>query len=162
TNYNQAPGYISFGQTNFGEADAGSTNCDLVFNSTVKGCPGETVTLTSEFINVQDGFQWFKYNEQTDEWDLIPGEYEGTYETTESGDYKLNSFDSNFVQEVEIFTVEFQPEPDVTVPTDMSLCNGELLTLDAGLGNAAEYSDINYQWLLDGNDIADGTSSTLD
>lgn len=162
TNYNQAPGYISFGQTNFGDSGAGSTNCDLVFNSTVKGCPGETVTLTSEFINVQDGFQWFKYNEQTDEWDLIPGEYEGTYETTESGDYKLNSFDSNFVQEVEIFTVEFQPEPDVTVPTDMSLCNGELLTLDASLGNAAEYSDINYQWLLDGNDIADGTSSTLD
>lgn len=162
TNYNQAPGYISFGQTNFGDTGAGSTNCDLVFNSTVKGCPGETVTLTSEFIDVQDGFQWFKYNEQTDEWDLIPGVYEGTYETTESGDYKLNSFDSNFVQEVEIFTVEFQPEPDVTVPTDMSLCNGELLTLDAGLGNAAEYSEINYQWLLDGNDIADGTSSTLD
>lgn len=164
TNYNQAPGYISFGQTNFGDSGAGSTNCDLVFNSTVKGCPGETVTLTSEFIDEHEAFQWSYYDGATDSYIPINGASSAVYEVTESGEYLLQSYDedTNYTEEREYFTVEFQPEPDVTVPTDMNLCEGDLLTLDAGLGNVAEYSEVNFQWFLDGNEIAGETSSTLD
>ncbi|MDN6280615.1 MAG: gliding motility-associated C-terminal domain-containing protein [Psychroflexus sp.] len=162
TNYNQGAGYISFGQTNFGETGAGSTNCDLVFESTVRGCSGDTVTLTSEFADVHVAFQWSYYDADTDSYIPIDGASNATYETDESGEYLLQSYDSNFLEEREFFTVEFQEEPEVDVPENLGLCDGDTLTLDATAANADSYTELNYQWMLDGTDIDGETSETLD
>lgn len=162
TNYDQGAGYISFGQTNFGESGAGSTNCDLVFESTVKGCPGETVALTSEFADEHVAFQWSYYDADTDSYIPIDGASEATYETDESGEYLLQSYDSNYLEEREYFTVEFQEEPQVDVPENLGLCDEDTMTLDGAVANADDYTEVNYQWMLDETDIDGETSATLD
>lgn len=162
TNYDQGAGYISFGQTNFGESGAGSTNCDLVFESTVKGCPGETVALTSEFADEHVAFQWSYYDADTDSYIPIDGASEATYETDESGEYLLQSYDSNYLEEREYFTVEFQEEPQVDVPENLGLCDEDTMTLDGTVANAGDYTEVTYQWMLDETDIEGETSATLD
>lgn len=100
-------------------------------------CKGETITLESEFIRTQAGFQWFKYNDSTEEWDLIPGEYNGSIEVDESigsNRIKLNSFDNDFNQKTEYFEVDF-------INCVLDACKGESITLETENVNL-----VAFQW----------------
>ncbi|OAB80090.1 gliding motility-associated C-terminal domain-containing protein [Cochleicola gelatinilyticus] len=89
TNFDGAAGFISLQQTNFGEPNGGSTNCDIICEISIDGeeeqffCDVEETTLTTTANGAFDSYEWF-FNGT-----LIPGENEPELTITESGEYTV-------------------------------------------------------------------------
>ncbi len=164
TNFNQQPGYISLGQTNFGEPDAGSTNCDLVFENTIRACAGEEVTMISEFDPADiAAYQWYAFDEALDDYVAINEQdaFNEDYTTDVSGQYFVQTFETGtFLEEREFFTVVIEEEPEITVPQDLVVCEGQTINLDATPANSDSYGSVDHQWFLDGNEISGATDPT--
>ncbi|WP_121667372.1 T9SS type B sorting domain-containing protein [Mesonia aquimarina] len=168
TNFNQSPGYISLGQTNFGETGGGTTDCTIL-DETVYACEGEDVILTSEFPNAL-AYVWYEYNPDTEENEIIEGEETSTLEVSEDGVYTLVSFDQAGTPSEEVFTVVYSENPDVDLMLEpgqngnsdfVSLCGVSQISLDATPSNASLFDPVEYSWMdSDGNEIS--TMPTVD
>ncbi|WP_127846740.1 T9SS type B sorting domain-containing protein [Psychroflexus aestuariivivens] len=164
TNFNGAPGFISLGQTNSDDNDAGSTDCDIVTNTDIEICEGEEAILESEAPDPNQQHQWFVFNETTQEFEPIMGANTSTYIATDEGLYQVQYIENNVDVVLEEFTVVFIPAPEVNLPDSASICEGETLDVDATVLNPEEFDLIEYQWLFDGNEIIGETNPifTLD
>ncbi|TQD33367.1 fibronectin type III domain-containing protein, partial [Haloflavibacter putidus] len=161
TNYTQSPGYISLGQTNFGDSGGGTTDCTIL-DTTLYACGDEVITLTSQFPDAL-AYVWYEYNPATEQYDIIQGEDTSTLEVTEDGTYKLVSYDTSGVPSEEVFTVEYSPEPEVDLGDTVSLCDVGQATLDATPTNPGDFgTPIEYVWYQDGTEITGETNATLD
>ncbi|MFN2260760.1 MAG: gliding motility-associated C-terminal domain-containing protein [Psychroflexus sp.] len=164
TNFNGADGFISLGQTNSDDTDAGSTDCDIVTNTAVEVCAGEDALLESESPDPNQQHQWLVYNETTEEYEPIPGENASTYVATEPGLYQVQYIENNVDIVTEEFTVENIPSPQIDMPSETSICEDETLDVDATVLNPDDYDLIEHQWYFDGDEITGETNPqhTLD
>jgi hypothetical protein len=159
TNFNQSPGYISLTQTNFGEPGSGTTNCDIVFQNQIAGCSGDEIILTAT-VTEAIFYQWYIFNEVTEEYDIIAGANDPTLEVDTSGLYQVLATQGTENIEEE-FDVNISPVPEIELPDTISLCGVPDVTLDATVLNSEEYDNITYQWLLNGEQITGATNGTL-
>lgn len=163
TNFNQSPGYISLGQTNYGEEDAGGSNCDIVVNA-LAACPGDELELSSTSA-VDDVFfyEWYEYNEDTEEFESIEGAFEQTYTVTETGEYQVIAYLDQSLQNTitEVFDVTFNPAVELDVPENMIICENETMNLNAEPNNLSDYEDVEYQWYLNDDELTGENESTL-
>src|SRR5690625_632073 len=158
TNYNGSPGTITLTQTG-GE---GSTDCSIVFDNDVFGCPGESVELISETVSELDAYVWYQYDPQADEYVSIDDEFGISMEVEESGKYKVEVFDAEGNITTENFTVIISPEPELNnLEEEMSICGVDSLILDGTVFNQDDYGGVQYRW-KDEDDNVLGSSSTLE
>lgn len=166
TNFEQAPGYISLQQTNTG-AGNGSTDCSILDSSlgdNIAVC-GEDEYLLDGTTDEADIFEWYIYNENIQDYELIPGEDGPTLTVYESGDYRLvvrdligNNTDMDDV------TVTFYENPKIGETSTLYACveENEVIDLtekDADLiapnGNPAQYQVVYYSSMDNlNNDVA--------
>lgn len=162
TNFNGSPGFISLGQTNFGEPGGGSTNCDFIF--TEYGCASDGVLLSSE---VEDGnaYQWFILDDPDsdpeDTSNYVPVENgEGQeYLALQSGSYFVLSQAQDNTFGEEFFTVQLSETPEIALELTQNICEGEVLSMDATPTNSDNYDAISYQWFDLNGEIAGATGS---
>jgi hypothetical protein len=159
TNYEQTPGYISLTQTNFGEPGAGSTNCDIVFQNQIAGCAGDEIILTATETDAVF-YQWYIFNEDTEEFDPIIDANDPTLEVDSSGLYQVIAA-TEAGNITEDFEVSISPEPEVELPETLPLCGVPDVTLDGTVLNSEEYDEVSYQWFLEGEPITDATDATF-
>ncbi len=68
-------------------------------------------------------YEWYVFNEEVDEYELIPGEEEATLTVNESGNYRVLVMDDlNEETDEDDINVSFYPEPVATVPEDLLVC----------------------------------------
>lgn len=158
TNFNQSPGYISFGQTNTGD-DAGSTNCNIVFQDEFTACIGDNVILASNNENA-DQYQWLVFDEASETFVSLDGETSQTLTVTEAGIYQILSLNGTVVNSEE-YTVNFMPEPEHNLPEQASICGTDALILDATVLNPDDYDSHEHQWFLNGDPLSGETQATL-
>ena len=143
TNFEQLPGFISLQQTNSG---GGSTDCsilDLDLGGNISVCDEDEYVLDGTTDEAEQ-YEWFIFNEDTSQYEIIPGENGPTLTVTETGDYKLVVTDliENKTEEDEV-TVTFYDSPLVSEVPDLSVCQED-----------AEFIDLteNYNDLIAAND----------
>ena len=154
TNFEQVPGYISLEQTNTGQ---GSTDCSIL-NLDLGG----NISVCDEDQYILDGttdedatYEWFVFNENTSEYELIPNENGPTYTVTESGDYRLIVTDLiENKSEQDDATVTFYDDPLIGELDELAVCRegGETIDLREGSadlispnGNSSNYEVFYYE-----------------
>ncbi|WP_300434049.1 T9SS type B sorting domain-containing protein [Christiangramia sp.] len=153
TNFEQVPGFISLEQTNSGQ---GSTDCSILDLAL-----GDFISVCDEDEYVLDGttdeaatYQWFVFNENTAQYELIPNETGPTYTVTESGDYRLVVTDEvEGKTEQDDVTVTFYDEPLIGEVSRLAACTEDTsidLTntspdLIAPNANASNYEVLYYE-----------------
>lgn len=160
TNYYGTPGYIQVQQT---DGD-GSTDCSIVIENEILACYGDEVLLEAEEPGDDGANIWYKYDETTDEYELLEDVgYEGSITVTESGKYMVESFDDEGNIITEKFTVVISPEPELDnlVDSPVSMCGVDQVTLDGTVNNPDDFGGILYNW-KDENGNVISTSPTLD
>ncbi|WP_188458996.1 PKD domain-containing protein, partial [Psychroflexus planctonicus] len=173
TNYNQSPGFISFQQTNAGEAGAGVSGCPILGDD-VDLCVGEEYTITSslpaDLVSDQIQYVWEIFNEDTEEFEVIPDEDEstlvvespgGTYRLTAtnpiSGTYVDGTIDVNYFD-----SPAFQNEIE-----DVELCEEELEDAEVNLNEVGvnvdgiNQDDLSISFYTTEADALDGTSPII-
>ncbi|MCP9201441.1 T9SS type B sorting domain-containing protein [Gramella sp. GC03-9] len=122
TNFQQLPGYINLRQVN---SDGGSTDCSILDSDL-----GDEVSVCGEDSYLLDGttdeaeiYEWYVFNDATQEYEIIPGEDGPTYLVTEDGDYRLVVRDlvgdSSDMDEV---VVRFYDVPVIGEAENLSIC----------------------------------------
>lgn len=125
TNFEQVPGFISLQQTNSGQ---GSTDCSILeldLGDQIAVCDENQYTLDGT-TDEAGKYEWFVFNENTQQYDLIEGEEGPTLTVSLSGDYKLIVTDliENKTEEDEV-TVTFYNSPVIGDIDNLSICQGE-------------------------------------
>ena len=128
TNYDESPGYISLEQINSGSG--GSTDCSIV-GSTLgpdqKVCGDEPMELDATNPQASE-YSWFIFNEQTNDFDLIPNEKGPKLIVQESGTYRVTIKSDFFgTEESDDVVIEFFEAPVANSPSPVIGCsaNGE-------------------------------------
>ena len=123
TNFEQVPGFISLQQTNSG---GGSTDCSILDLNL-----GDNISVCDESQYILDGttdeagkYEWFRFDEVSSRYILIPGETGPTLTVTESGNYKLIVTDlvENKTEEDDV-NVNFYESPKIGEVSDLAVCN---------------------------------------
>ncbi len=129
TNYSQSPGYISLQQTNTNNENAGSTDCTIL-ESTLGG--NQNICGEDEYIldgTTEDAtlYEWYVYNQNTDEYNPIPGENGPTLKIINSGNYKLVVTDEiNDITAQDNVDILFYDIPQANNPQDLIICRETL------------------------------------
>ena len=149
TNFEQVPGFITLEQTN--TAQGGSTDCSILEFDL-----GDSISVCDEDEYVLDGttdedavYQWYVFNENTSEYDLLEGETGPFLTITENGKYKLIATDliEDKTEEDEV-TVTFYDSPLIAEAPDLPSCDSENANIDLtqnnSILNALNSSDGDY------------------
>ncbi|MCH4824065.1 T9SS type B sorting domain-containing protein [Gramella lutea] len=131
TNFEQVPGFISLEQTNTGQG--GSTDCSILQLDL-----GDSISVCDESEYVLDGttdeassYEWFIFNENSQEYEAIPGENGPTLTVTESANYKLIVTDDiEDKSEEDDVTVTFYNSPSIGEVSSLAVCDLESDTID--------------------------------
>ncbi|TDN84304.1 gliding motility-associated-like protein [Salegentibacter sp. 24] len=133
TNYDQLPGFISLRQTNADQATSGSTDCgilDEVLGPDRVICGKEETILDASTSGVER-YEWYRFNEAADSFEIIPGQEEATLTVRDSGRYKVivyeNVTERPDEDEIEI---SFYSKPLANTPEDLYICNPNQTTID--------------------------------
>ncbi len=126
TNWESQPGYISLQQTNSDNDGAGSTDCTIL-DSTLGDdlilC-GETETSLDGTTNGATAYEWYVFDEEEEQYELIPGEEEATLTVSETGNYKVVVSDAlNEETDEDDINVSFYPEPVASSPDALLVCS---------------------------------------
>ncbi|MBT8318957.1 MAG: hypothetical protein KJP01_02385, partial [Gramella sp.] len=162
TNFEQVPGFISLEQINSG---GGSTDCSILDLDL-----GDNIAVCDEAQYILDGttteaskYEWFVFNENLSEYELIPGENGPTLTVTASGNYKLIVTDEieNKTEEDDV-NVTFFSSPEIGEVTNLSVCNLEAEVVDLtenvedllapNSGSAQDYKVFYYASISDYNE----------
>ena len=130
TNFEQLPGFISLEQTNTGE---GSTDCSILQLDL-----GDFISVCDDNEYILDGttdeassYEWFRFNEASDDYEVIPGETGPTLRVTTSGNYKLIVTDEvEGKSEEDDVTVTFYDSPEIGEVSDLAVCDLEAEFID--------------------------------
>ncbi len=130
TNFEQLPGFISLEQTNSGQ---GSTDCSILQLDL-----GDNISVCDEDQYILDGttdeassYEWFVFNEATQEYDVLPGETGSTLTVTESGNYKLIVTDDiEDKSEEDDVNVTFFDSPEIGETSNLAVCDLESEFID--------------------------------
>ncbi|MUP46751.1 T9SS type B sorting domain-containing protein [Gramella sp. BOM4] len=130
TNFQQLPGYINLRQVN---ADGGSTDCSILdsdLGGEVNVCGADSYLLDGT-TDEAEIYEWYVYNESSQEYELISGEDGPTYLVTEDGNYRLVVRDlvgdSSDMDDVE---VRFYDIPEIGEVDNLSICAEYLQFID--------------------------------
>ena len=111
-------------------------------------CAGETITLDAG--NIGQDYEWF-FN------GMPIGDNESTLEVSEEGTYSVNVIagqDCEGDDQIEVSVAEI---PTIQLPADMSLCNGQSITIEAQVTGGST-----LVWYQDGTQIPDEESNILE
>lgn len=130
TNFQQLPGYISLEQTNSG---GGSTDCSILDSDL-----GDNIVVCGEDEYILDGttdeaeiYEWYIFNQNTSQYEQIPGEDESTLAVTESGDYRLVVKDLvGASSDQDDVSVTFYDIPQIGEISDLSVCDETTEVID--------------------------------
>jgi len=177
TNYDELPGFISLQQTNADQANSGSTDCgilDEVLGPDRFLCGEDETTLDATTDGVER-YEWLRFNENANDFELIPNEDESTLTVTDSGRYKVIVYE-NITEQADDDEIEvtFYSEPVATTPGDLYICDPDQTTIDLTSASeeilAGNTSEENYrvnfyesiQDLEDENPIANSTAFPIE
>jgi len=130
TNFESTPGFISLQQTNTGN---GSTDCSILglgLGDFIKVCDENQYTFDAG-VEGDLRYEWFLFNDETSEYEIIPGENERTLTVEESGDYKLVVTDIVEKKiETDEVTIEFYDSPPISSIEMLSACQNNTESID--------------------------------
>ncbi|PRX42851.1 T9SS type B sorting domain-containing protein [Salegentibacter salegens] len=133
TNYEELPGFISLRQTNSDQATSGSTDCgilDEVLGPDRFLCGEDETTLDATTEGVER-YEWFQFNETTDDFEIIANEENPTLTLTDSGRYKVIVYENITGQaDEDEIEIKFYNEPVANVPDDLYICDPNQTTID--------------------------------
>ncbi len=177
TNYDELPGFISLQQTNADQANSGSTDCgilDEVLGPDRFLC-GENETTLDATTDGVERYEWYRFSETNNDFEIIENEEEPTLTVTSSGRYKVIVYENITGQpdedEVEI---TFYSEPVANTPGNLYICDPNQNTIDLTStsaeilnGNTSEENyGVNFyessQDLQDENPISNTTAFPVD
>ncbi len=115
-------------------------------------CDNTSVTLDANNANATT-FTWEKDGV------VIPGATSSTLTVTDSGNYTVTAELGPCLRTDDI-NVFIEERPIVSLPADITDCEGNILTLTPTVSNLS--GNETYQWQQDGADIAGATNPTLD
>ncbi|MBA3900266.1 MAG: hypothetical protein H0X62_08675, partial [Bacteroidetes bacterium] len=160
TNFSNSAGFILLNQTNFGDPDAGSTDCSIVFNEFI--CVGSFVTIEASDVGGTN-YQWFLYNEITEVFDILTGETNPTLDINTSGLYRVEYLDSlgdTAEDETQVNITEL-PLPELSFIKPLEFCEGEEIIIDATPSNIDDLEGVTYTWFFEGDEIPGESSAVL-
>nr|WP_294937479.1 T9SS type B sorting domain-containing protein [uncultured Flavobacterium sp.] len=128
-----------------------NTQC-LNSNPTLNSSITNSAQLDTSIDNLT--YQWYLNNA------AIPGATSATYTPTLPGDYFVKVYNSP-CSEASSNTIHIVANPNVTIASDRTLCEGDSFTITSANANSAVNSSLTYQWYKDGNPIAGATGSTF-
>lgn len=177
TNYEELPGYISLRQTNANEANSGSTDCgilDEVLGPDRFIC-GETETTLDATTNGVAFYEWYRFDENINDFQLIAGEEESTLTVDDSGRYKVIVYENQTLRpDEDEIEIGFYDEPIANTPENLYICDPNQSSVDLTLASgeilAGNSSQENYrvnfyesvQDLQDENPIANTTAFPIE
>jgi hypothetical protein len=136
TNYDELPGFISLRQTNADQADSGSTDCgilDEVLGPDRLLCGEEETTLDATTDGVEL-YEWYRFDENTNDFQIIPGEEESTLTVNDSGRYKVIVYENQTLRpDEDEIEISFYSEPIANIPEDLYICDPNQTTIDLTL-----------------------------
>jgi gliding motility-associated-like protein len=149
--------FIQSASFDLGEIDLGE---DFLTADDTAACDGDSVTLETGFSLPNSQTFWALDGQ------IIPGESGDTLTVTQPGSYEaglqiVNQDGSICFAISQPTVVEFFPQPDFDPITDLTICDGETVNLDLTPLNVADYSNITYEWSLDGNVLPGQTNSSI-
>lgn len=114
-----------------------------------------SVTNSSQLNNTIDilTYQWYLNNV------AIAGATSPNYTPTLPGDYSVKVF-NNPCSEASSNSIHVVANPNITIASDRTLCEGDSFTITSTNANSTVNSLLTYQWYKDGNPIAGATGST--
>lgn len=139
TNYEELPGFISLRQTNANQANSGSTDCGIL--EEVLGpdrllC-GETETTLDATTDGVAFYEWYRFDENMNDFQLISGEEESTLTIDDSGRYKVIVYENQTLRpDEDEIEVSFYSEPIVNTPEDLYICDPNQTSIDLTLASA--------------------------
>ena len=143
TNFEEDRGYISLSQVDTEDEDQGSTDCSIIdqsLGSVVSVCGEDSYSLDGSSEEA-DTYQWYRYNEITEQFVIIPGANTPFLEVFEDGLYRLELFDSvtGFTENDDV-EITFYDDFEVTEPPDLYACedNPERIDLTRIIPEMAE------------------------
>ncbi|MBZ9728566.1 T9SS type B sorting domain-containing protein [Salegentibacter sp. JZCK2] len=177
TNYDELPGFISLQQTNADQANSGSTDCgilDEVLGPDRFLCDEDETTLDATTDGVER-YEWYRFNEMNNAFEIIENEEEPTLTVTNSGRYRVIVYENITGQaDEDEIEVAFYSEPVASVPEKLYICDPTQTTIDLTLTSAeilsGNTSEENYrvnfyetsQDLEDENPISNTTAFPVD
>ncbi|MBZ9629269.1 T9SS type B sorting domain-containing protein [Salegentibacter sp. LM13S] len=139
TNYEELPGFISLRQTNSDQANSGSTDCgilDEVLGPDRFLCDEDETTLDAT-TNGVESYEWYRFNEVTNVFEIIVNEEDPTLTVTDSGRYKVIVYENITGQaDEDEIEIGFYSEPVATVPEDLYICDPNQTTIDLSAASA--------------------------
>ncbi|MCM4155875.1 T9SS type B sorting domain-containing protein [Gramella sp. AN32] len=169
TNFERIRGFISLQQSNTG-GNQGSTDCSILGGSLGGNVPvcGETEYTLDGTTDEADLYQWYIFNENTGNFDIIPGADNPVFTVTESGVYRLEVIDTfEEVSATEDVTVTFYDNPQVGEANDLFICAESTETIDltstaseliSANANPSNYTVIYY----DNNEDAENDNNEIE
>ncbi|SFF80426.1 gliding motility-associated C-terminal domain-containing protein [Salegentibacter agarivorans] len=139
TNYEELPGFISLRQTNSDQANSGSTDCgilDEVLGPDRFLCGQNETTLDATTDGVER-YEWFRFDNTTNNFEIIANEEDPTLTITNSGRYKVIVYENITGQaDEDEIEVTFYSEPVANTPEDLYLCDPNQTTIDLSAASA--------------------------
>ncbi len=144
--------FLAGGSFDLGSLDLGG---DITISGGDALCEGEEIVLNAgQFDDVT--IVWTK------DGDVLAGETDGELVVTETGNYEVTvTFNNTTCEITDTIFVEFFPIPEVDLGADILVCDGGSITIDGTPTNIADLTMVNYQWSLDGTELAAETNATL-
>ena len=147
TNFSERQGFISFAQT-FGQ---GATDCSILtaaLGPNQNICGNEPIELNGETEGAVS-YEWFIFNENTSNFDIIAGEQDPTLRVESSGRYQIAIEDINGDRETDEVVILFLEPPSIRNRiSDLQLC-------EEGNGEATFNFDSIEQSILEGLNESD-------
>ncbi|WP_051935834.1 T9SS type B sorting domain-containing protein [Salegentibacter sp. Hel_I_6] len=133
TNYDELPGFISLRQTNADQANSGSTDCgilDEVLGPDRFLCD-ENETILDATTDGVGRYEWYKLDEATNNFEILPNEENPTLSVTDSGRYKVIVYE-NITEQADEDEIEvtFYDEPVANTPEDLYICDPNQNTIN--------------------------------
>lgn len=124
TNFEEASGFISLQQTNTGVS--GSTDCSIVASDLGEDqsiCGESSVVLDAE-TPLATEYEWYIFNDATNNFDIIPNEDQSTLTITETGRYQIIVKSDVLEAEAndEVY-IEFNDLPEAITPSPIIGCS---------------------------------------
>lgn len=138
TNYEELPGYISLQQTNADQDNSGSTDCgilDEVLGPDKLFC-GETETTLDATTEGVQFYEWYRFDENINDFQIIPGEEESTLTVNDSGRYKVIVYENQTLRpDEDEIEISFYSEPIANSPENLYICEPNQTTIDLTLAS---------------------------
>ncbi|WP_373057044.1 T9SS type B sorting domain-containing protein [Zunongwangia sp. H14] len=125
TNFSRSQGYISLQQTNSSQPGSGATDCSILQSTLGEDrvvCGQNSIILDGTTEDATD-YEWYVYDENTGNYNLIPGETDPTLEVSSNGNYQVVVTDArDGSTDQDDVNVSFFEEPVASLPQNFVAC----------------------------------------